>query len=218
MLNFCYDVPVKLFSSHLLAMSVFLLLPDLGRLANLFVFNRPVEPVDLRPLFGRPWLNRATLIFRTLVVLAWTGGFLFFSYQARFQFAPGSRSPLYGVWNVEEFEADGEARPPLVTDALRWRRVVFDYPGRMVIEPMGKSGQGYRVTLNADEHRLTLKKRDDATWQATLAYEQSEEGLLALEGTFDDRKVRVRLRLADANTFLLVTRGFHWVNEVPFNR
>src|SRR5262249_1942181 len=113
MLNFCYDVPVKLFSTHLLAMAVFLILPDLGRLANLFVFNRPVEPADVRPLFVRPWLNRATLIFRTLLVLAWTGGFLFFSYQARSQLAPGSRPPLYGIWNVEEFEVDGEARPPL---------------------------------------------------------------------------------------------------------
>src|SRR5439155_501383 len=70
------------------------------------------------------------------------------------------------------------ARPPLITDPQRWRRVVFDYPGRMVIEPMGQSGKSYRITLDADEHTLTLKKRDDATWQATLAYEQPEEGLL----------------------------------------
>jgi hypothetical protein len=39
-LNFCYDVPVKLYSSHLLAMKVFLILPDLRRLLNLFVFCR----------------------------------------------------------------------------------------------------------------------------------------------------------------------------------
>jgi hypothetical protein len=63
-----------------------------------------------------------------------------------------------------------------------------------------------------------LKKRDDATWQATLTYEQPEEGFLTLEGSFDDNKVRARLRLTEANSFLLVNRGFHWFNEVPFNR
>src|SRR4029079_8818976 len=40
MLNFCYDVPVKLFSSHLLVMAGILTIPDLRRLAGVLVFNR----------------------------------------------------------------------------------------------------------------------------------------------------------------------------------
>ena len=53
MLNFSYDVPVKLFSMHLLAMALFLMAPDLGRLARMFVLNRPVEPAVFRPLSRR---------------------------------------------------------------------------------------------------------------------------------------------------------------------
>ena len=40
MLNFSYDVPVKLFSLHLLAMAVFLIAPDLRRLATMFLMIR----------------------------------------------------------------------------------------------------------------------------------------------------------------------------------
>src|SRR5262249_20281215 len=43
MLNMSYDVPVKLYSFHLAAMSAFLVGPYLRRLANFFVFNRRVE-------------------------------------------------------------------------------------------------------------------------------------------------------------------------------
>ncbi|HET9225635.1 MAG TPA: hypothetical protein VFR31_03145, partial [Thermoanaerobaculia bacterium] len=46
MLNLSYDVPVKLYSSHLLLMAVFLAVPDLKRLASLFVWNRRVPPVE----------------------------------------------------------------------------------------------------------------------------------------------------------------------------
>ena len=53
MLNFSYDVPVKLYSSHLLAMAVFLAAPEARRLANVFLFNRATEPAETRPLFGR---------------------------------------------------------------------------------------------------------------------------------------------------------------------
>jgi hypothetical protein len=31
-------------------------------------------------------------------------------------------------------------------------------------------------------------------------------------------KVHMQLQLVDRKTFLLVNRGFHWVQEYPFNR
>src|ERR1700760_1056718 len=40
-LNLCYDVPVKLYSTHLFLMSVFLLLPDLKPMWEFFVRRRP---------------------------------------------------------------------------------------------------------------------------------------------------------------------------------
>ena len=45
-LNFSYDVPVKLFSCHLLAMALFLVGSDSRRLVDLFLFNRPVAAVE----------------------------------------------------------------------------------------------------------------------------------------------------------------------------
>jgi hypothetical protein len=44
LINFSYDVTVKIYSTHLLLLGVFLLAPDLGRLADLLVWNRPTTP------------------------------------------------------------------------------------------------------------------------------------------------------------------------------
>jgi hypothetical protein len=44
MLNYCYDVPVKLYSTHLLLMAVLIVVPDLRRMWNVFVQNRATEP------------------------------------------------------------------------------------------------------------------------------------------------------------------------------
>ncbi len=41
LLNFCYDIPVKLYSSNLLLMAIFLAAADARRLLNVFVLNRP---------------------------------------------------------------------------------------------------------------------------------------------------------------------------------
>ncbi|MGK0201924.1 MAG: hypothetical protein ACI89X_003765 [Planctomycetota bacterium] len=40
MLNYCYDVPVKLCSTNLLMMGVVILAPDIHRLASVLLFNR----------------------------------------------------------------------------------------------------------------------------------------------------------------------------------
>jgi hypothetical protein len=219
LLNFSYDVPVKLFSLHLLGMAVFLCLPDLRRLASFLVLNRAVEPAALRPLF--PWrrLNVTTVVVRTAVVVAYVAFTLYQADATRRQYGDlAARSPLRGIWNVEEFEINGEARPPLVTDATRWRRVIFDYPGMIAVQLMSDRRQRYVLKLDADAHTLALSRRDDPAWKTDLSYEEPQPGLLTLEGTLDGRTIRAHLRRSDETEFLLVSRGFHWINEYPFNR
>jgi hypothetical protein len=215
-LNFCFDVPVKLFSLHLLAMAAFLAAPDLPRLANLFLLGRGAEPVPLRPLFRRRWLDRGVRALRTALVAGFVGMTLYGAQQGRKAFGDlASKSPLYGVWEVEESAAGGGAP---VTDGAAWRRVVFDYPNVFAVLLTSDSRVRYRLQADAGARTLTLSKQDDPGWKAALTYEETGPGLLALEGTLDGRAVRVKLRRAETPQFRLVSRGFHWINEYPFNR
>ena len=217
MLNFSYDVPVKLYSSHLLLMAVFLIAPDVRRLANFFLFNRAAAPAEVRPLFRRVWLNRAALACRTLLLLGIAGLALSQSYQGIVDYAP-SRSPFYGIWNVEELEIDGQARPALLADESRWARVIFDFPGLLAVQLMNQSRERYGLNLDLQKKVLELTKRDDPKWKSALSFKHAGPGLLALEGTFDGHKMRARLRRIENPKFRLVDRGFHWINEYPFNR
>lgn len=219
MLNFSYDVPVKLYSSHLLLVAIFLAAPDLKRLANLFVLNRATEPVVVRPYFHRRWQNRLLFAAQTAFVVLVVGYGLYQSYEGRTQFGDlAPRSSLHGVWSVEEFEVDGVARSPLVSDTARWKRVIFDYPGVIAVQLMSDSRQRYRLELDDEAKTLTLGKRDDPDWHATLVFDRTDEASLTLDGTMDDQRIRARLHRTDASAFLLRNRGFHWINEYPFNR
>ena len=218
MLNLCYDVPVKLFSFHLLALAVLLIVPDLRRLAGMFLFNRAVEPEGLRPLFTRVWLHRGALVLRTVFAVGLTGLILYSSWQgSQYWRDPALRSPLYGIWEVEELALNGETRPPLLTDASRWRHVIFDSRRFVSILPMDGSRERYRLELDSTARTLTLTKTGDPQWKSEISYERPEPGLLLLHGTFDGQPLHARLR-RDDREFLLVTRGFHWINERPFNR
>jgi hypothetical protein len=218
-LNFSYDVPVKLYSSHLLAMAIFLALPDLRRLVNLFVLNRPVESAEVRPLFARRGLHHGALAFRTVFVAGFAALVVYGIYDSYKTYgSPTQKSPFYGIWSVDELVVDGQARPPLVTDGSRWRRVVFDYPQMIAIQRMSDTRERYALLLDAARRTLVLKKRDDPAWRSTLKYQRPEPGRLLLEGTFDGKKIQAVLRRTENPEFRLMTRGFHWINEYPFNR
>ena len=217
MLNFSYDVPVKLYSSHLLATAVFLALPDLRRLANLFVFNRKVEPAELHPLFRRNWLNRSAQFLRLALVLFAAGMGLWVSYQGWRDYG-NKKPPLYGIWEVEEFVVDGQVRPPLVTDETRWRRMVFGYPGQMSIQLMSMARQRFNLELDPAKKTMVLVRREDPTQKTPLTYRRPDPKTLLVEGTLDKQKIRARMRQVEEPKFLLKTRGFHWINEYPFNR
>jgi uncharacterized membrane protein YphA (DoxX/SURF4 family) len=217
--NMCYDVPVKLYSLHLLLMSVFLVAPDFRRLLNLFLLNRGAEAPYSPPLFRRARLDRAALVLQVLFGLYLAGLSMYGVYQlskVAGSYAP--KPPLYGIWVVDEFSLDGEARPPLTTDAARWQRVIFQRAKSLTIQPMTGPNQTFTLELNEEAGTLSLGKAEDPNWKAALTFDKPDEGRMAIEGEADGHEIRARLSRFDESTFLLKSRGFHWVQERPFNR
>jgi hypothetical protein len=219
MLNLSYDVPVKLYSIHLLAMAIFLVAPDLRRLGELFLLHRPIEPAPLVHLFERTWLRRGGVVLRTVFVLGFAALSLYNAQQRRGLYGDlAPNPPLYGVWNVDDLEVGGQVRPLSLEDETRWRRVIFSGPGQVSIQLMNDSRQRYNLTL--DEHKGTLEfaKRQDPRQIFTLTYKQPGPGLLTLEGTtLEHQPIRARLHWMKTPAFPLLSRGFHWINEFPYN-
>jgi hypothetical protein len=219
MLNMTYDVPVKLFSFHLILLSLFLLAPDIKRLLDLFFFNRPVQPSMQFPLFATARANRMALGMQILFGALLIGMNGYGSWTSWHQYGGGSpKSALYGIWNVEQLVVDGQERPPLVSDHDRWRRVIFDVPARMAFQKMDESLAPFGVIINTGDNTLKLSKNDNKDWKASFAYTRPAPDRLVLDGEIDGHKEKMELQLVDRVKFLLVSRGFRWVQDYPFNR
>ena len=141
------------------------------------------------------------------------GTSLYQSYDQRRLFT-GQRSPLYGVWEVEEFSL---GRSTATASAPRWRRIIFDSPRRIAVQRTDVL-ERYGSQLDQEKRTLTLRKRDDPGWNTVLTYEQVSPEVIRLAGAFNGSEMTARLRRTDERKFLLTDRGFHWINEFPFNR
>ena len=219
MLNMTYDVPVKLFSFHLLLMAMFLLAPDSRRLADFFFRERTVAAAKPTPLFHARRGNRIALVVQIAYGICLLAGN---AYEARanwYVYGGGSpKSALYGIWDLKKLAVDGVERSPLLTDYDRWRRAIFDSPERMSLQRMDDSLARYNATINSQDKTITLAKNGDANWKGEFTYERPAENQLVLDGKMDGHKVHMEMQLVDRGQFLLVSRGFHWVQEYPLNR
>jgi hypothetical protein len=219
MLNMTYDVPVKQFSFHLILISLLILAPDFRRLANLFVLNRPAEPRPRLPLFSS---LRAQRIAAACIAFLWLwmiGNTVYGAWDGWRQFGGGAaKPPLYGIWNLEELNVDGRPHPLLATDPQQWRRIIFDFPNAAQVQHMDESRTGYDAKIDNAVHTLTLADRKDKNWKANFAITRSGSDRLSLDGVMNGQKATLQLRLLDHTKFQLATRGFHWIQDYPFNR
>ncbi len=217
-LNMAYDVPVKLFSFHLILLSLFLIWPHRHRLRNFFLLNRPVVPV-VPALVRSKRQTRVLLAAQICFAIYVTASMAYGAKQGWTAFGGGApKSQLYGIWEVEQMTMDGQVLPPLLTDEQRWRRIVFDRPTRAVFQPMNDSLITFIAKIDASAHTIDLTKADDSKWHATLSYDRPANERLFLQGEMDGHQVAMELHLIEHGTFLLINRGFHWVQERPFNR
>jgi uncharacterized membrane protein YphA (DoxX/SURF4 family) len=219
MLNMTYDVPVKLFSFHLLLMAVFLLAPEFERLADFFLRNRTAGPSTQSELFQTRRANRIALGAQILFGIWLVGMNVYSNWDGWHTYGGGrTKSPLYGIWSVAELSIDGQVRSPLLGDYDRWRRVVFDFPERVSFQRMDDSFAGYGAVIDSNAKTIGLTKSSDKNWKGNLTFQRVAEDQLILDGNMDSHTIHMKLQLVDYKKFLLVSRRFHWIQEYPFNR
>lgn len=219
MLNMTYDVPVKLLSFHLILLSIVLLVPDFSRLVRFFFLNEITEAPRNWNLFATRKANRIALAVQLLFGASLIAGNLYGSITAWREFGGGSpKSELYGIWDVGELVVDGKPREPLTTDTEPWKRVLFEFQTVMAFQKMDDSLARYSLKLNSKDRTLELTKRDDKNWKANFTYKRGPNDRLEMDGAVDGHPTHMVLHLKDQSQYLLVSRGFHWISETPFNR
>ncbi|MEW5809649.1 MAG: DoxX family protein [Actinomycetota bacterium] len=208
LLNLSYDVPVKILSSHLLVLSLFLLAPQARRLADLLVLQRPAPPATQPALFTDVKRNRIAAAVVALLGVWVLVGCLAEGASAWRDYGGGREKPeLHGIWEVTRFTADGAERPPLTTDALRWQRVIFDVPGVLTYQQMDGT---LRDEAIADEPDGTMRSA-----ALRLHPVRQTPDRLELTGRIADHPVTLTLQRVDLRLFPLHNTRFRWVQDYP---
>lgn len=210
MMNMSYDIPVKLFSAMLLLMALFLLAPDLQPMWRFFLARREalltgvwLPRVERKPLRIATYCLQAVTIGYVLYATGW-------STWKDWRLA---QTPLKGNWVVDDAQG-----PPA---DMHWQTVLVDNPFMIRGGPTGKL-QRYYVTYlpkqNTVEMRGPFKDDGPGDLQGQLRWNDAGGGKMMLTGSWFGRPTSVAMHRVPPPQFLLMTRGFHWVQEYPYNK
>lgn len=218
--NYCFDVPVKLLSTTLVMMALFLICRDITRFTNFFFFNKSAAPTNLTPhRFKTKWKNIALSSIKYLLIVYTILGDLYGAVQAEASYGPKAKKPpLYGLYSVKTFIINKDTIKPLTTDTLRWSKLAISYPGNAFIKFIDDSTVYYAFNVDTIKKKIVMNKYSDTVHKYLFTYLQPKKDSLVIKGTYKKDSIQVRLHKDDINKFLLVKRKFHWISEFPFNR
>jgi hypothetical protein len=216
MLNFCYDVPVKLYSAHILLMAAFLVLPDAQRLLDVLLFNRPTAAREFAHSVLSPRWRMARNIAKYVFLLsAVVSQVVTCMRDSRMK---DDKHELYGLYEVEEFSRNGTNEEAALANKTRWRSLTVNEYGGIWVRKMDDTRVFLRATTDEKTKAITFTVPKANATPDTLACAKQDDGHLVLEGKIGDDALVVKLKKLPLPEFQLVTRGFHWIQEFPYNR
>lgn len=221
MLNICYDVPVKIYSLHMLFCCLFLLAADIRRLYTFFILNTATTGNTLYHLFlPKKWMRRTRIALKVaFVVLAvLLPLFKTWSYWQSWKQTPLPR-PFAGIYNVEVFAVNGDTIPATVSEAMRWRDIIFDSGNFGTIGTTDTLfAQRYRrarFAFKSDTLNQTIAIKKIATDSLplfTLHYELADKDLVRIHTLIRGDSVYMEW-VKSKRQFQLAERQFHWLSE-----
>ncbi len=218
-LNFCYDVPVKLYSSTLLLLSLFLLGPDIGRLWGVFIQHRavalktPAVPKSQRRQLRITHYCLQALVIASLLYVTITNNYhAWWSDTKTGAAAPQSvqdEQSIDGDWVIDSSSGWAPGKEWVEVGIGKLRYGSNDY-----IQVTERNGSQWNVLVSTDASRTMHFLRKDNT---ALHWTVDPRRTVALEGLWLGQPAKLTMRPAQVKAYKLNARGFHWVQEYPFN-
>lgn len=218
LMNFCYDIPVKLYSTQLVILC-FVIMYFMGHNLKLVLLkNSPTASVIYKPLFTKKWLKISRIVLKSVVVFTLVFFGCYEGYASMAENGPDApKAPLYGIYKPVQFIKNGDTLR-IYSDSAEWKHLVVEHPGLAMVRQLNE--RRYRLLFNVD----TLKKsistclETDSLIKYHLTYHVLNDTTLQLNGIFMKDTINYTFGKVNLNSFRLTNRGFHWVNEYPFNK
>jgi hypothetical protein len=220
-MNYFYDVPVKILSTALVVMCLFILAPYLNKISQFFLTGNAVSlKIIEAPVYKKKWMFYAIYAFKYLVIIVSSFTLINGLLEASKQYGEAAVKPaLYGIYEIEKFTFNKIDLPPLTTDSVRWREIIIQRKDAARIKTMNDSTKYVAFIVDTITKQIKFNENpNDTTKRSILKYSKMSDGKMLLNGKLYKDSISIILKKVNLKKYKLINRKFNWVNEFPYNR
>ncbi len=228
MLNLCYDIPVKIFSIHIVIFCCILLIPDYKSLLNFFILDKQASAIKKMyiPDFSKRISKLSRITIKLLFIALFIGMTFYDSYGRRQQMVKRyEKMPIpRGIYDVKTFVVNNDTIPIKSTDSLVWKDMIFDNDGVISVNSCDTLlykhyRRGY-IFFKSDTIKKELQcyKRSvkgDSLFLFTLKYKFRDNNTIHFITKIKEDSVHIDV-VKSSRKFQLAEKQFHWLSE--YNR
>lgn len=207
--NYCFDVPVKISSTILMLMGLFLILKNAERYLNFFLLNKATKPVNLGYFNGKKHSLPITSLKYALILYLILPLYKSYALQK-------DRFKIYGLYIVEDFNLNIAGNK---VDSLHWKRLDIGFDSVKVWSANNKS-TAYFCSVDYVSKKLVLFNAGSNSLAYEFSYQQLDPDFLTLSSNNFPKQelLYIKSRKFNFKSYPLINRGFHWINEHPYNK
>ncbi len=219
-MNYFYHIPLKIISSHLFIMLIFLLAFNLKDLFKFFFMQTPlVLRRIIQPNFSKKLIKIALVIKLLIAGYAVYEYYLFTTKDDVWTNSEKYVSVLKGLYEVEEFTIKANDSS-CIFKGDKWKYLMIDMNSRATIKNDNFKDIRYNLKVDTLKNRIDLKAQRDTLKFYSLTYERGDSLDFYMKGTYLKDSIFIKMKRYKnyRKKFNLTKREFNWVNKLPVNR
>lgn len=213
LLNYMYDVPVKLFSTHIVLFCAFILTYDWKILFNFFIRHK-TEKLDLnRFRVKQKWIHYTLRVVKFALI-----GLIFYKMVPPL-WATLDRPPvpMEGSYTVHLFEVRSVDSTLLnnVHDSVTWSKLYIEQVGAATVKFRNDDRMYLNTSIGEQDKVIALYNTDNKLY-GKVSY-QNLNDTIVFSGKIGSNLVRIKTTKKTKDDYRLINTGFKWINEYPNN-
>lgn len=210
MVNFCFDISVKLYSCFLLMLSIIIIIPDAKRLFSFLLANKFVENKLWKPDYNIRNSKVIYIVCKALIIcLIITDSLAMYFTSNNFNDDKAERPLLHGAYEVDLFVKNQDTLAPLLTDTFRWKRIFVHRKGYLIIQKMNDEMEDHKLEYDAIAKQLIIENPADSI-SSELFYFTPNDSILILRGKLREDTIEIKTKKIDLKKLSALQNEFNW--------
>ncbi|MEM9546416.1 MAG: hypothetical protein AAGA77_10620 [Bacteroidota bacterium] len=216
MLNYCFDVPVKFFSTHMVVFSLIIIGFWGKNVIDFFFRGKAFEPVKIADVVPQKWQKiKFYLKWAVLIIYITNSAYTLNGYAQQYK----NQTPavaFHGLYEVGQFSLyrDGGLMEHPPAEKV-WKELDIRKDGRTVFKRQKGNPYYNNTEIDTVNQEITFFKMKDDSIGTKYQYKMFTDSI-TLNGRYENDSLAVILK--ERKPFLLTSRKFNWVQQHPFHR